>query len=185
MELVKAMAKSKAKVILLCGKTCVGKTTYAKHMTGEGKIVLISVDETMLALFGNDLGGKHDEIAAKTKEFLLQKVAEIVTAGADVVLDWGFWTREERLRTNVFFKEHNVDAIWHYLELADTDARMLRLRQRNADVKSGKTNFFVIDEKAAKKFDRMFEVPDRIEMDVWYEMWAPRRNAGPDSESKK
>ena len=45
-----------AKVILTCGKLGCGKTTYAKRLCAERGAVLLSADELMLALFGQDAG---------------------------------------------------------------------------------------------------------------------------------
>lgn len=45
-------------VILICGKLCCGKTTYAERMRGRRKAVLLSVDEITLSLFGQHCGDK-------------------------------------------------------------------------------------------------------------------------------
>ncbi len=50
-----------AKVFLICGKICCGKSTYAKRLQAENNAVLLSVDEIMLAVFGLYAGEKHDE----------------------------------------------------------------------------------------------------------------------------
>ena len=54
-----------AKVILICGKICSGKSTYAEKLRMENKAVLLSIDEIMLALFGFYVGNKHDEYVEK------------------------------------------------------------------------------------------------------------------------
>ena len=43
--------------ILLCGRICAGKTTYAKRLGKTRGAVCLSCDELMLALFGQQLGG--------------------------------------------------------------------------------------------------------------------------------
>ena len=40
------------KAILICGKICSGKSTYAARLKKETNAVLLSVDEIMLDLFG-------------------------------------------------------------------------------------------------------------------------------------
>ena len=55
------------KVILICGKICSGKTTYTKRLMKSNKAVLLSVDEIMLALFGQHIGEKHDEMCEKER----------------------------------------------------------------------------------------------------------------------
>jgi len=61
-----------AKVILICGKICSGKTTYAKNIMEKNKAVLLSVDEITLTLFGQHLGSEHDEIAKKQKNICIK-----------------------------------------------------------------------------------------------------------------
>jgi len=96
-----------SKVILVCGKICAGKTTYAKKLAEEIGAVILSVDEITLALFGQHLGDKHDEMVEKTKKYLFGKAAEIISVGVNVILDWGFWTREERQYAVTFRKRCN------------------------------------------------------------------------------
>ena len=49
-----------AKVYLICGKICSGKTTYAEKLCAENDAVLLSVDEMTLTVFGQNCGEKHD-----------------------------------------------------------------------------------------------------------------------------
>ena len=73
-----------AKVILICGKICSGKTTYAKKLCRKTGAVLLSVDEIMLSMFGMYAGEMHDEYARRTREYLLEKSTELIGAGIDV-----------------------------------------------------------------------------------------------------
>ena len=91
---------------MTCGKLCSGKTTYAKKLQKEGKAVILSIDEIMLAVFGKDAGEKHDEYVAGIKQYLYQKTLEIIHNGLNVVLDWGFWTKEERAFARSFFSSN-------------------------------------------------------------------------------
>jgi len=55
-----------SKVILICGKICSGKTTYAKNIAQNMNAIILSVDELMLSLFGQYLVEKYiDENIAK------------------------------------------------------------------------------------------------------------------------
>ena len=85
-----------SKVYLICGKICSGKSTYAQALLRESGAVILSVDELMLALFGQHAGEKHDDYAARIKAWYRQKSLELLASGLDVILDWGFWTRKER-----------------------------------------------------------------------------------------
>ena len=85
-----------AKVFLICVRICCGKTTYAQKLCKENNAVLLSVDEITLALFCLHGGDKHDEYVERTQNYLFKKSLELVEAGINVILDWGFWLKEER-----------------------------------------------------------------------------------------
>ena len=82
-----------AEVILICGKICSGKSTWAEALCRESGALCLSVDELMLALLPERLGDLHDEVAARAQGYLLRQAARIARAGVPVVLDWGFWAR--------------------------------------------------------------------------------------------
>lgn len=155
-----------AKVIFVCGKICCGKSTYAEKLCSEGKAVLLSVDEIMLALFGLYAGDKHDEYVEKTKKYLLDKSVEIMKSGIDVVLDWGFWKKDERIYVREFYSAKGMEYEFHYIDISDEVWRT-RLDTRNSAVSAGKANAYIVDDNLAAKFASVFEMPDREEIDVW------------------
>lgn len=85
-----------AKVIMICGKISSGKSTYAERLRQKGHAVVLSVDEVMLSLFDPYLGERHEEYASRVQRFLFKKSLELIAADVDVILDWGFWNREDR-----------------------------------------------------------------------------------------
>ena len=85
-----------AKVFLICGKICSGKSTYSEKLRKEHGAVLLSVDEITLNLFGQHCGDEHDNYVERTEKYLFEKSLEILEVGVNVILDWGFWTKEER-----------------------------------------------------------------------------------------
>ena len=157
-----------AKVILICGKICSGKSFYAESLRKERGAVILSVDEITLSLFGQHIGEKHDEICERTQKYLFEKSIEIVEVGTEVILDWGFWQREDREYAREFYKSRGVSCEFHYVYVSDKVWKK-NLSERNAAVSAGKTAAYFVDGSLAAKFERMFEVPDKSEMDVWYE----------------
>lgn len=154
------------KVIMTCGRICSGKSTYARKLREEYNSVILSVDEIILALFGNDTGEKHDEYVGKTEAFLFEKSLEIIGSGINVVLDWGLWTKDERLFAREFYNKHNIPCEIHYLDISDEEwAR--RIRKRNEDITDGKTSAYYVDEGLAEKFGNIFEKPEDNEIDVY------------------
>ncbi|HOV25823.1 MAG TPA: AAA family ATPase [Pseudobacteroides sp.] len=47
-----------AKIIIMCGKICSGKSTYSQKLKKEINAVVLSCDELMLSLFDEQLGDK-------------------------------------------------------------------------------------------------------------------------------
>ncbi len=155
-------------VILICGKICAGKTTYARALQAQRAAVLLSVDEIMLTALGPYAGERHDEIAAAVRRYLFAKSLEVLRAGADVLLDWGFWTKAGRAEASAFYKGHGVPFQWHYLSVSD-EAWQARVLARNRAVAAGETAAYPVDDGLAAKLQAAFEAPAKEEMDVWIE----------------
>ena len=155
-----------AKVYLICGKICSGKSTYAKQLQTDCKGIILSVDEIMLAVFGLYAGEKHDEYAARIRNYLFEKSLEIVKADVNVILDWGFWTRAGRTEAKSFYKNRNIECELHYINVPD-NVWNARINQRNQSVIDGKTTAYIVDSNLAAKFESKFEQPDVDEIDLW------------------
>ncbi len=153
-------------VILICGKICCGKTTYARRLCREEKAALLSADEIMLSVFGPYAGERHDEYAAGVRQYLLHKAAELDALGVNTVLDWGFWTKEGRREARTFFQNRGIPCVLHYLDVDDETWRA-RVKKRNAAVLAGETEDYYVDDNLAAKFAARFEMPDSAEADVW------------------
>ena len=152
------------KVIMTCGKLCSGKTTYAKKLQKEGKAVILSIDEIMLTVFGQDAGEKHDEYVARIKRYLYQKALEIISNGLDVILDWGFWTKEERAYARSFFGSNGITNEFHFIDI-DYGEWCRRIENRNQDVLANNSDAYYVDEGLSEKFNSIFEKPDPSEID--------------------
>ena len=157
-----------AKVFLICGKICCGKTTYAQKLCADNNAVLLSVDEITLALFGQHCGDKHDEYVERAEKYLLNKSSELIENDIAVVLDWGFWTKEERNAVKEFYKSRGIEYELHYIEISD-EAWTARLNKRNNAVLAKETSAYYIDENLAARFASIFEVPSEDEIDVKYQ----------------
>ena len=154
-----------AKVILVCGRICCGKTTYAHRLAKERRAAVLSVDEVMLAMFGQHCGDMHDTYAARTKQYLLAKAAELVAAGIDAILDWGPWTKSGRAELREHFTARGIAFELHTIEISD-DLWRARLAKRNAAVEAGEVQAYFIDENLAAKFASRYESPGADEIDV-------------------
>lgn len=152
-------------VIMTCGRICSGKSTYARQLQKERGAVILSIDELMLDILGGDTGDKHDEYVRRTEMYLYRKSAEIVAAGASVILDWGFWTRKDRDFAREFYRSRGIGCQLHYVSIDDAEWKR-RIEKRNAEVSAGRSDAYFIDEGLAAKFQSLFEQPDEGEMDI-------------------
>ena len=156
-----------AKVILICGKIASGKTFYCKRLLESCPAVRLSVDE-LTARIGK-LGELHDTVSAAAQSYLLERAADIVRAGADALLDWGFWSRSSREEASRFFQEQAIPTEWHYIHVSEARWRE-NIQKRNAAVLAGETSDYYVDQGLLQKLLDAFEEPEREEMDVWFEL---------------
>ena len=97
-----------AKVIAICGKICSGKTYYANQIKSRENAVILSCDEITKILFDNNLGDTHDEMSERIWVYLLKKTEDIIFAGCNVILDWGFWSSKDRQYINKYFLKNKI-----------------------------------------------------------------------------
>ena len=158
------------KVILICGKMCSGKTTYAKSLIKLSPTVLLSIDEvTRIFCDSKSSGVAYWEVYNKTQIFLLNKSLEIIESGVDVILDWGFWKQADRQEAMLFYKQNNVLFEWHYVD-ASNDILLKNLTKRNQEIETDRqsSSYHFSEEVAIKFWNEKFEPPDKNEIDVWY-----------------
>lgn len=156
-----------AKAILICGKICSGKSTYARKLREQNNAVLLSVDEIALSLFDGDPGEKHDEITQRIQGYLFKKSVEIIESGVTVILDWGFWRKSDREFPRNFYNSRNIPCEFHCIDISE-DTHKRNISERNKAVSEGRMSAYFIDEGLYEKFLGMFESPQESEIDVWY-----------------
>jgi len=154
-----------AKVFLLCGKVCSGKTVYAHKLCNAKKACLLSVDEETLNVTETEQGTDSDEQVRIIKLKQLNRSLKLISKGKNVVLDWGFWTKRERKSVKEFYKENSIDLELHYICISD-DLWNRRIDMRNALVLSKNTKAYFVDAGLKDKCKAMFEEPLPNEVDL-------------------
>lgn len=154
-----------ANVILICGKICSGKSTYAERLRTENNAAVLSVDEIMLGIFGQYVGEKHDEYCENLQKYLFNKSLELIEVGVNVILDWGFWQKDEREFAKEFYKSRNIDCEFHYIDVSD-EVWKQRIEKRNSSISDVDLNAYFVDDNLARKFGAIFECPGEDEIDV-------------------
>ena len=158
------------KVYLICGKICSGKSCYAKSLKKKCNAVILSTDEATYDLIANEQGEFYERFAQRVNDYLKKKAVEICKAGANVILDWGFWTRENRIEISAYLQSYDIGYEWHYIDVdEDTWNRNIKERNKRMEEGNGGSDFYV-DEGLLNKLLSMFEMPDKAEVDVWYEL---------------
>lgn len=156
------------KVIALCGKICSGKTFYANKIKEGKNAVILSTDEVTFYLMDNEQGERYDDFAKRVNEYLMKKAIDIFRAGANVILDWGFWSKEERINLTNYYKKYNIPVEWHYVDVTQEKWQDL-IKKRNELIVSGQEEYsFYFDDGLKKKLLDSFNEPSKEEMDIWY-----------------
>lgn len=157
-----------SKVYLICGKIASGKTYYANKLKDKVGGVILSTDEVTYDLIDNEQGEFYDQFAVRVNRYLNKKAVEIVKAGCNVVLDWGFWTKENRRKETEYFTSKGIEVEWHYIDINDDDWNK-NISYRNILIEEGKGGCsFYVNEGLKKKTSSLFEIPSKEEIDVWY-----------------
>ncbi len=145
------------KVYITCGKICSGKSTFAKRLAGEKKAVILSCDE-LTKLFPPT--ENHEAVLEKVERYLLRKTEEIISCGTNVILDWGFWTKQKRTEMTAYLENLGIPYEWHYIDVSDSQLHE-NIKKRNAS--PGESDYFV-DEGLLNKCLSIFEEPDNDEL---------------------
>jgi len=117
---------------LMVGLPCSGKTTLARALEHRHSALRLTPDEWHIRLFGQDAEDLEHDCRHSLIEALLWEVASRALAlGIDVVLDFGFWAREEREDYRSRARLLGASSEVHFLDVPDREL-LRRLAQRNA-----------------------------------------------------
>jgi predicted kinase len=145
---------------LLCGLPGSGKTTLAKRLASEVPALRVCPDE-----WKADLGVDFfDEPFRLRLEHRLRMLAmDLLRLGQNVILEFGFWAREERDELRV--AGHAVGALveLHYLAVP-FDELVRRLDARNSE---GEHGTVPITRELLTKYAQIFQAPDDEELNLF------------------
>ena len=151
------------KVIAICGKVGSGKTYYAKKIMEKHKAVLLSNDELLHDVFPDTHPNNQQMLMKNINMYLVKKSAEIAKNGCDVILDWGFWKREERKKLTQYFKDRNISIEWYYISV-DDETWYKNIEIRNKAVKENDDgSSFTLNEEILERANKLFEAPSQDE----------------------
>jgi predicted kinase len=144
-----------ATVHLVHGFLGAGKSRFARELAARHDAVLISIDEWYLRLHTDGTPTSHVdyELLRRLTLTLEDHAAQIIRAGVDVVLDFGFWTRAGRDRVRAMAAGAAAEHRLHWVRTDDATA-LSRCLTRN-----GEPGAFVIDEAGYRNLKPRFEPP--------------------------
>lgn len=147
---------------LMVGLPCSGKTTLAKKLEREQCALRLTPDEWHIRLFGQDAEEPEHDARHGLIEMMLWNIASrALELGMNVILDFGFWAREERDDYRSRAKELGASSEVHFLDVS-ADELMRRLTVRNSQ--SSPSSFY-IPEEMMESWIAFFQrpTPDELE----------------------
>ena len=107
-------------LFLLVGLPAAGKTTRARELERQHGALRLSPDEWMIPLFGeSDPDGKRDVLEGR----LIATSLRLLELGVSVVLDFGFWGRDERSSLRSLARSVGASSVIVYLPVDDVVQR--------------------------------------------------------------
>lgn len=144
-------------LFLMVGLPGAGKTTRARDIEHHHRALRLTPDEWMIPLFGDsDAAGKRDVLEGR----LIWVALRVLSAGANVVLDFGFWGRDERSALRSLAHSAGADCTVIYLAV-DEVIQHQRISERYDQTAE---HTFVVTAAELALYRTQFEVPDDREI---------------------
>ena len=147
---------------LMVGLPCSGKTTLARRLEFERSALRLTPDEWQVPLFGQDAAEpEHNARHGLIEAMLWDVAARVLVLGTNVILDFGFWSREEREDFRMRAKILGASSEVHFLEAAEEEL-LQRLAARNAQPSN---RVFHIAEEQMRSWIALFQSPTPDELE--------------------
>jgi predicted kinase len=146
----------------MVGLPCSGKTTLAQKLESDQSALRLTPDEWQVRLFGQDAEEPEHDVRHNLIETMLWNIANrALVLGTNVILDFGFWAREEREDFRLRAKQLGASSEVHFLDVSE-DELMRRLAVRNSQLSQ---ESFHIPEGTMKPWIAFFQrpTPDELE----------------------
>ncbi len=150
-----------ATLYLMVGLPCSGKTTLAQKLEREQSALRLTPDEWHVRLFGQDAEEpEHDARHNLIMDMLWNIASRALELGTNVILDFGFWAREEREDYRLRAKQLGASSEVHFLDVSEEEL-LRRLAIRNSQPSQAS---FYISEEMMKPWIVFFQRPTPDEL---------------------
>ncbi len=147
---------------LMVGLPCSGKTTLAQKLEHERSALRLTPDEWQIGLFGQDAKEpEHDARHSFIEAMLWNIASRALKLGTNVILDFGFWAREERDDYRLRAKRLGAGSEVHFLDVPQEEL-LRRLAVRNSQPSQ---ESFHISEESMKRWMEFFQKPTPEELE--------------------
>lgn len=134
----------------------------ARKLERELPALRLTPDEWHIRLFGQDAEEpEHNARHSQIEAMLWNIASRVLELGTNVILDFGFWAREEREDYRSRAKQLGASSEVHYLDVSE-DELLRRLEERNSRPAQ---ESFLISEKAMKPWIAFFQKPTPDELE--------------------
>ena len=151
----------KSTAYLISGQMCSGKTTYSRVLEKKTNAVRFTPDEWMLKLYPFSIKSEDFDYYYYLCGDIAWGIAkEFIKRNIDVILDFGFWKKSDRMKYIKFVQEIGSDYKLIYIDCAESTIRE-RLKKRNGNLPQG---CFHVSEETFNFFAPGFEPPGNDEI---------------------
>jgi predicted kinase len=152
-----------ATLFLICGLPGAGKTTLARQLELSQSALRLSPDEWIASLLADATDmAELDRLRSPVEAVQWEVAKRVLALGVDVVLEWGFWSRDERIWYRSQAEAIGAQVELRYLEVR-RDELWARLSKRNAHLPPGT---FVVTEEQLDLWWSWFQPPAADELAV-------------------
>ncbi len=157
----------KSRLIIVCGPTGAGKTTYSISLSRKIDAIRFSIDPWMQTLFAKDMKSLDYswmiERVNRCYDQIWNVSEQILALRGNVILDLGFTEKRQRDRFSDLARTLGIVSEVHYLD-APLDVRMKRVNRRNIE-KDPEVYAFDVTELMFDFMEPKFEAPDEEELE--------------------